>query len=145
MKKSIASISSTRECCWVPLCKRPINKENKLLPLPSISKSREIWLALAGKPVITPGQKIKFCSNHFSVSTYNIWKNKYQVFNKFQPDEVLGFGQGNNLPLRNIPEKICHLCLSIIDSNKSSNETVHVLSKYISTEMPACMEVSKNY
>lgn len=82
MKKSVASKSSTIEC-WVPLCKEPINKENKLLPLPSNSQSREIWLALAGKPVTTPGQKINFCSNHFSVSNYNIWTNKYNMSNKF--------------------------------------------------------------
>lgn len=42
-----------------------------------------------------------------------------------------------------MPEKICRLCLSIIDSNDCSGDSIYVLSKLITTEMPPCIEVSE--
>lgn len=54
--------------CWVPNCTKIISNKNELMPLPDNPKNREIWLALAGKPVEMDNPEIYFCTEHFSVS-----------------------------------------------------------------------------
>lgn len=60
--------------CWVPNCTSS-NKNQTLFSLPDNPNTREIWLALAGKPVTSLKEKICFCSEHFSVSSVLKFEN----------------------------------------------------------------------
>lgn len=42
-----------------------------------------------------------------------------------------------------MPEKICRLCLSIIESDDISS--LFVISKTVQTEMPSCIDVSSDF
>lgn len=76
MHNNRASISSAREItCWVPNCKNTSNGDHKLIYLPDNPKSREKWLALAGKAITSPEEQIYFCSEHFSVSFLKVHLN----------------------------------------------------------------------
>lgn len=66
----ISDLTSKEIRCWVPNCSTDSSKQLKLFSLPDNPKSREIWLALAGKAVTSPDEQICFCSGHFLVNIH---------------------------------------------------------------------------
>nr|XP_023029403.1 uncharacterized protein LOC111517468 isoform X1 [Leptinotarsa decemlineata] len=113
--------------CWVPTCRDSAAQgyTNKYYALPANLQTREFWIAVSGKSTGSfPPEDIVFCEKHFHPQdVVNIDNNCY--INK----KVL-------FPNRNMPDRMCRICMSIIPSDQS----FHIISSRFPIEMPSSIK-----